>query len=124
MTTQGPGKDFWGQLGVLEDQHWVSKTFKGRGELEFSGRLRFSGEWVGVITATDPGSHLFVHSDSKISGLVRVERISIEGRVEDADVEAEHCHILAGARVSGRLRAKHLVVEEGAMIQGRLGRKA
>ena len=79
--------DIWESLEALEGQHWVTNTFKGRGDLEFSGQLRFSGEWTGTVHSGPDGSTLFVLAGAIICGRIRVDEITVVGSLQDVDVE-------------------------------------
>jgi cytoskeletal protein CcmA (bactofilin family) len=111
---------FWESLEILEDQHWISASFRGRGDFTFAGNFRFSGQWQGAMFSETPESHLYVRSGAQISGHVSVARVSVEGQMIDVDVEAEIFHALRGARVVGRVNAKKIIVDEGAIVEGRM----
>jgi len=111
---------FWDSLEVLEHQHWVASSFKGRGDLEFSGNLRFSGTWKGVIRAFVHDSHLFVRGGAQIQGRIQAPQVTIEGSLQDIEIFAERVRILAGAHIQGRVTAKVIIVEEGAVVEGRI----
>lgn len=122
MTSAAPTSDafFWDSLEILEGQHWISREFRGRGELEFSGSLRISGEWQGLVHARAKESQLHVMKSAVLTGTIRVERVSVEGHLKDIEVEADWIRVMPGARVSGRLRSKVIVIDEGALIEGRV----
>lgn len=117
MSEESP---FFRNLEVLEDQHWITRRLKGRGELEFAGHLRFGGEWTGSMRSTEEGACLVVLPGARIRGTLEAQEILIEGLVEDADIRAESVRLLPGARVQGRVQAKRLVVEPGALLEGRV----
>ena len=111
---------FWDSLEVLEHQHWVASSFKGRGDLEFSGNLRFSGTWRGVIRAFVAESHLFVRSGAQIRGRIQAPQITIDGSLSDVEIFAEKVRILSGARIQGKISARTIILEEGAVVEGRI----
>ncbi|MBS1983354.1 MAG: polymer-forming cytoskeletal protein [Bdellovibrionales bacterium] len=111
---------FWQSLEILDGHHWISHDFKGRGDFEFSGNLRLSGEWRGTIHSSAAGAQLHVLKSAVVAGVIRVDRLSVEGHLDDIDIEVEWLRIMPGARVSGRIRAKTLIVDEGALLQGRI----
>jgi cytoskeletal protein CcmA (bactofilin family) len=111
---------FWESLSILDDQHWAARSFKGRGDLEFSGCLRFSGEWKGSVRSTATGAHLYVLSGARLSGSIAVEKLTVEGQLQDADVQVDFLRAVKGCRINGRVRARSMVIEEGAIIEGRL----
>ncbi len=122
MTTHEVQKTerFWDSLEVLDKHHWISNHFKGRGDLEFAGQLRFKGIWDGFIFSKEEGSHLFVMRESVVRGRLRVKQLSVEGELADVDVETNCFHALSGSRVSGAIRAKIFVIDEGAIVQARM----
>ena len=111
---------FWDSLEILDNQHWIASSFKGRGDFEFSGNFRFSGSWNGTMTSRDEDSHLFVRSGATVMGKLKANRVSVEGLLLDVDVEANVFHALAGAKIVGRVQAKKIIVDEGAVIEGRV----
>lgn len=115
-----PSSPFWDSLEVLEGQHWISQGFKGRGELEFSGSLRLSGEWVGTIRSQTPEAQLHILKGARIVGGIKVPRLSVEGDLSDVEIDVDWLKVMAGGRVSGNVRSKVIIVEEGAKIQGRI----
>ena len=112
--------NIWDDLKVLGEQHWVTQSFKGQGDLTFEGTLRFSGSWKGSIRAEKPESHLFLLSGSTLSGRLNVPCLTVEGNLEDVHIEADWIRVLAGGRVFGNVKAKKIVLEEGAIVQGRI----
>jgi len=111
---------FFKNLELLEDHHWVTRRLKGRGELEFAGHFRFGGEWTGNIRSTEPGACFVVLAGARVRGSIEAAEILVEGHIEDADLKAESIRILPGARVQGRVQARRLVVEPGAILEGRV----
>ncbi len=111
---------FWDSLKVLDNQHWITESFRGRGDIEFSGNLRFSGTWVGNISGASPEAHLYVMGDAHLKGKIRVGYLSVEGNLDDIDVEAENFRALKGSKIYGRVRAKNMIIEEGAIVEGRI----
>jgi cytoskeletal protein CcmA (bactofilin family) len=114
------GDAFWNSLETLEGQHWISHGFRGRGELQFAGCLRISGEWTGRIRSQESGAQLHVMGTGVVSGALRMERLSVEGQLKDVDVEVKWMRVRAGARVYGRIKAETLIVDEGAIVEGRI----
>jgi cytoskeletal protein CcmA (bactofilin family) len=88
--------------------------------LEFSGNLRFSGSWKGVIRAFVQDSHLFVRGGAQIQGRIQAPQITIEGSLQDIEIFAERVRILAGAHIQGRVTARAIILEEGAIVEGRI----
>lgn len=117
MSEESP---FFRNLEVLEDHHWVTRRLKGRGELEFAGHFRFGGEWTGSLRSREPGATLVVLAGARVRGTIEAEEVLVEGEVQDADIRAHSVRVLPGARVQGRVQAAKLVVEPGALLEGRI----
>jgi cytoskeletal protein CcmA (bactofilin family) len=116
--------DVWEALELIEGQHWISSQFRGRGDLVFSGQLRFSGQWVGTITSNATPSALFVQEGAVVSGRLKVQDLIVAGTLLDVNVEAESFVALPGSRISGRIRAKKVSISEGAIIEGDLSSRS
>ena len=110
----------WDDLKVLGEQHWVTQSFKGQGDLTFEGTLRFSGSWKGSIRSENAESHLFLLAGSVISGRIHVPYLTVEGNLEDVHVEVEWLRVLPGGKVFGNVKAGKIILEEGALVQGRI----
>ena len=104
----------------FDSEHWISQGLKGRGELSFRGKLRFSGEWLGQISSDDPEAWLLVRSGATVRGTIRVSNVVIEGTLEDASIESSFVHVTSGAKVFGRIQADKIVCDSGALVQGRV----
>ncbi len=110
----------WDSFQGLEGQHWISSQFEGRGDLQFSGHLRFAGRWVGTLVSTDPKARLFILDSAIVSGKVRVDQLSVAGILQDVDVRARIFRVLRGSKIFGRVVAEKIIVEEGALVQADL----
>jgi len=106
-------------LDRLQDQHWLASSLKGQGDLSFKGTLRFSGEWRGEIKG-GVGSHLFVLQGAKIFGSIDVDKITVEGRLEDIQLKAKHIHVLAGSFISGKIQSEKIAIDDGAILEAQL----
>jgi cytoskeletal protein CcmA (bactofilin family) len=112
--------DLWTSLQSLEGQHWISAQFQGRGDLKFSGHLRFAGNWVGTFVSEDPNARLFILDSAVVSGRIRVDQVSVAGVLQDIDVKTKIFRVLKGSKIFGRVVAEKIIVEEGALVQGDL----
>jgi cytoskeletal protein CcmA (bactofilin family) len=86
------------------------------GELQFSNTLRIDGTFHGSIVGKDRlivGEQAVVHADIKVGD------IEIRGQVF-GNVDAQHrAEIASTGRLRGDLQAAVLVVEAGALLEGR-----
>jgi len=96
----------------------LSKTLKVTGEISAEEDLVIDGTVNGTIRV--PGHAIVIGPAAEIKADVLARHIEIRGRVDAAVVATERAVIRAGARVSGRVVAPRLVVEEGAVIDGQL----
>ncbi len=120
MSVSESSPAFWQSLEILDNQHWVSASFNGSGHFEFLGSLRFAGKWRGTISSTSPDAHLFVRAGANVMGRLKVARLSVEGELQDVDVEVDEFHALPGSRIFGKVKAKKVIIDEGAIIEGRV----
>jgi len=110
---------FFENFEILKDQHWIMESFRGRGNLEFRGQFRFSGEWTGSIRSEEK-SHLYLMREARVKGTIECDELTVEGSILDADVKARNVRLLPGAKVIGRVQAERISVEPGAILEGRL----
>jgi len=110
----------WKDFELLNEQHWIAADFRGRGEMEFRGQLRFSGSWMGSIRSDDPEACLYVLKGARIEGSITVAKVIVGGDLLDVQLQAHSFEALAGSRVSGRVRSERLRIEEGALVEGEL----
>ena len=115
-------KDFWHSVKPLEGQNWLTQNIRGEGYLEFEGHLRFSGFWKGSIVSKDKSAHLFFLKGSTMQGMVMVENLTVFGELNGVEIHVNSLHLLKGAKITGRVSAKILVVDEGAIIEGQIER--
>jgi len=88
-----------------------------RGKLDFVGAVRIDGTFEGEIT-TD--GDLILGREASIVGTIRVGRLISNGRVE-GDVTVKHRTTLEKtASLKGTLSTPKLVVQDGAIIEGRI----
>jgi cytoskeletal protein CcmA (bactofilin family) len=86
------------------------------GELEFAGTLRIDGNFHGSISTGDIliiGEHAMVHAD------IRAGDIEIHGQVLGTIEAKRRVEISASGRVRGDIHAPILIVNPGAMLDGR-----
>ena len=110
----------WKDLELLNEQHWISSDFKGRGDFEFRGIMRFSGTWTGSFRSSDPEAKLFILDGASIEGSIDVAHVIVAGTLSDIVLNAKSFEAVRTAKVMGRIRASVLKIEEGALLQGEL----
>ncbi|MBN2365791.1 MAG: polymer-forming cytoskeletal protein [Calditrichaeota bacterium] len=86
------------------------------GSVETKGSLRIDGRVKGAVKA---GDTLTVGAKGDVSGEVNARMAVIGGRIE-GDIRVEEKLVLeANSVVIGNLKAKKLVIDEGAIFQGK-----
>jgi len=110
----------WKDLELLNEQHWISSDFRGRGDFEFRGIMRFSGTWIGSFRSGDPEARLFILDGARIEGRIEVAHVIVAGTLSDVVLNATSFEAVSTARVRGRISARVLKIEEGALIEGEL----
>ena len=88
------------------------------GELTSNEDLSIDGEVRGNIHA--PVASLTIGAPARIEADIHAKRIHIHGSVRGAITATERIEIAATASVTGSLSADHVVVHEGATVQGHI----
>jgi cytoskeletal protein CcmA (bactofilin family) len=86
------------------------------GELQFSNTLRIDGNFHGSITSGDAliiGEHAVVHAD------IKVGEIEIHGQVLGNVVAERRAEIASTGRLRGDLQTGLLIIQAGAVLDGR-----
>ena len=92
----------------------VSAECYFQGTLNVQGSLRVDGTLEGAV---DNARHVIVGSDGKIVGDVTAKIVVCGGAIE-GNVCAEMLEVLGKASITGDIRAKKMIVEEGGRISG------
>ncbi len=86
------------------------------GELRFQDLMRIDGKFKGKIIS----SHTLIVGDAgEIDAEIDVGTLSISGRVEGVLKASDRIEIHSKGRVYGTLIAPRLIIEEGAIFQGK-----
>jgi len=109
-----------GQRTNTQKDNWlgfVGDVLKFTGEVQFKSMLRIDGNFSGRVTS--PEGTLIVSSGAEITkAVINVAVAKINGTVE-GDINATKEVVLGRtASVTGRVSARALVVEEGALFNG------
>ena len=76
------------------------------------------GEVRGTIDA--PGATLTIGPAARIDGDIRAQQIHVQGAVRGAVAATERIDVAASASVTGSLSADHVVILEGAVVNGHI----
>ena len=102
-----PGGDISGFL----DRDVVMK-----GEISFKDTLRIDGKFEGIIR---DAKYLVVGESADVNAEIEVEAICVGGRLRGSVNASDRIEINRTARVQSNLTTKVLVVEEGAIFEGK-----
>jgi cytoskeletal protein CcmA (bactofilin family) len=108
------------QRANMQKDNWlgfVGDVLKFTGEVQFKSMLRIDGHFSGRVTS--PDGTLIVSNGAEITeAVINVAVAKINGTVE-GDVSATKELVLGRtASVTGKVSARALVVEEGALFNG------
>ncbi len=111
-------------LGRSKADHFdslIGSSMVSEGNIVFAGVLRIDGDLKGSVSCSgnEPGT-LLVSESGKVEGKIDVARVVISGTVAGPVRASEHVELLPGARVTGDVSYKSIVVHAGAIVTGRL----
>ncbi len=86
------------------------------GKLKTPGSIRVDGKIVGEIVATN---NLAIGQTGDIDGNISARNVTIGGRIRGLIIAQEKLVFEAKAVVSGDIRAAKLVIDEGAIFDGK-----
>jgi cytoskeletal protein CcmA (bactofilin family) len=86
------------------------------GKLTFDGTVQVNGDFTGEILSDGT---LIVGPEAKISAKVQIDTIIIEGNIEGTIEAKQRVELRNGSTLVGDIISPALVVEEGAVFQGR-----
>ncbi len=87
-----------------------------KGELHFEDTFRLDGKLEGAV---ESHGDLVVGENGQVEAKVSVGRIYVSGTVRGSIVARRRVEIASGAKVYADLETPSLVVEDGAVLQGR-----
>lgn len=103
-------KDFKAPESYLGEE----TSFEGR--LDFRGAVMIAGQFKGEIRTPDL---LIVKEGARIEGQIEVGTAVIQGEVVGQVRASERVELRPGAKIKGDILTPILVVQEGAMFNGR-----
>jgi cytoskeletal protein CcmA (bactofilin family) len=87
-----------------------------QGELHFESAFRIDGKLQGKIESS---GRLIVGEGGEVEGEIHVRHVAVSGVVRGSLHADEQIHIAAGGRVEADLDTPSLVIEDGAVFEGR-----
>lgn len=94
------------------------------GDLSFSGGLRIDGEVKGAVIGDGEASTLVISEQAVVTGEVRVAHVVVNGTVNGPILASHSLELQARARVNGDVFYEAIEVHQGAVVEGRLARRA
>jgi cytoskeletal protein CcmA (bactofilin family) len=95
----------------------ITEDVEIKGELAFSGELEFNGRFEGQLKS---GGSLTVGESALIKGTLNAESAVIAGKIQGDITATGKIHLRPEAMVFGDIRAKVIVIEEGALVDGKI----
>jgi cytoskeletal protein CcmA (bactofilin family) len=108
-----------GEMGTMNG--FLDSGTEVSGELRFRDTLRVDGKFRGKVLSSN---HLIVGESAEIDAEIEVGSISISGKVSGTISAGQRIEILPKGRVFASLNTPCLVIEEGALFQGKCDMEA
>jgi cytoskeletal protein CcmA (bactofilin family) len=108
-------------MKLNKDSHSDIAGFMGpgteiQGELRFQDAVRVDGKFNGMV---ESAGSLLVGETGLVVAKIKIGRLSVSGRVEGSITAAEKVEILHTGKIIGDVVTPLLVVEEGAILEGK-----
>jgi len=94
---------------------FIDKDTVISGEIKFNDSFRIDGKFKGKILS---GNTLIVGENGDVEADIEVRNISINGKVKGSINTKDRVEIFSKGRVTGKIIAPKLIIEEGAFFQG------
>ncbi|HEX2252014.1 MAG TPA: polymer-forming cytoskeletal protein [Thermoanaerobaculia bacterium] len=102
--------------GQSEINGFLDKGSRLSGELSFDASFRIDGNFNGKITSQ---GRLVVGEGGVVDGEIQVREVLVSGELRGNVKAGERIHITAGGRVFADLSTPSLLIEDGAVFEGR-----
>ena len=87
-----------------------------KGELSFSGAVRIDGTFDGRVQS--PEASLIIGPKGAVSGELDLQELVVLGRYEGTARVSGLTHLVSGSSSSVEITTGHLMVEQGAILNG------
>jgi cytoskeletal protein CcmA (bactofilin family) len=94
----------------------IGKGTRIKGNLNVQNSLRIDGSVVGDVQSTDT---VIVGKDGEVQGQVKGKNVLLAGKVQGNIVASDRIYLESKAIIQGDIRAARLVVDEGALFDGK-----
>lgn len=105
-----------GKDNLAKDLNLIGEGTSIEGKLRSQGNVRVDGRIVGEINAHESVS---IGLAGEVQGNVTAKNITVGGKVKGSLIAQEKLVFLAQAVIQGDIRAAKLVVDEGAIFDGK-----
>lgn len=100
----------------VAQQAYLDRGSKVSGKLSFEGAAKIDGEVDGEIHGKDG---LTIGESAVITAQIRATSVVVSGKVSGDITATQRIEIRASAKVNGNIAAPVLIVQEGALFEGR-----
>jgi cytoskeletal protein CcmA (bactofilin family) len=94
----------------------IGKGTQIKGNLKVQNSLRIDGTVIGDVQSTDT---IIVGKDGEVRGQVKGKHILLAGKVHGNVLASDRVYLETKAIIQGDIRAARLVVDEGALFDGK-----
>lgn len=94
----------------------IGKGTQIKGNLKVQNSLRIDGSVVGDVQSTDT---VIVGKDGEVRGQVKGKHVLLAGKVNGNVLASDRVYLETKAVIQGDIRAARLVVDEGALFDGK-----
>jgi len=94
---------------------FIDKDTEITGDIKFNDSFRIDGTFKGKILS---GNTLIIGENGNVEADIEVRSVSINGRVKGSINTKDRVEIFSKGRVTGKIIAPKLIIEEGAFFQG------
>jgi cytoskeletal protein CcmA (bactofilin family) len=94
----------------------IGKGTQIKGNLKVQNSLRIDGSVVGDVHSTDT---VIVGKDGEVRGQVKGKHVLLAGKVQGNVLASDRVYLETKAIIQGDIRAARLVVDEGALFDGK-----
>lgn len=94
----------------------IGKGSKIKGNLNVQNSLRIDGSVIGDVSSTDT---IIVGKDGEVQGHVKAKQVLLAGKVQGNISASERVYLESKAVIQGDIKATRLIVDEGAMLDGK-----
>lgn len=111
MKERGSSDVRGGELNTI-----IGKGSKINGNLNVQNSLRIDGLVIGDVHSTDT---IIVGKDGEVQGQMKAKQVLLAGKVQGNVLATERVYLESKAVIQGDIKAARLVVDEGAMLDGK-----